>query len=1072
MGRVKIDPKLLIPYIDRPREFVEDILFRYYPTDPKPVLNRNQIKLFDAVTRGEFISVRSGRGRGKTAGVAFLCLWFLATRPRARVVCTAPKADQLSDILWTEIAKWLHFSPLKEMLVWGKEKIECVEMPEGWFAVARTAKNKENFSGFHEEHQMFIVDESSGVPDEISETIEATQTSNKATDSKKEIITIHISNPTKITGYFYKTQMLSSWRDMWIPIHFDATDGEIKRDMGAMRLIRLYGRDHDIVQVSVFGNFPSGNPRAVLSLSDVWDAVNRDVVAEGAIEIGVDVARFGDDQTIICYRHGYKVFPLRAYKKQDTYETEQNVLSLVRELRAKYNHKRVIRIKIDDSTMGCVTRKCKLLTPDGWRGPDELKVGDKIYSKNSFGIMTEETVLEVWARERVNVIEADGCEFAWAHWLPYRTRNEHGFKMGDWETALGKDRIVLDNEFKWQGRFDSFIIPEAAGEMPYGGKKIYKKERVISPEKFSNFLGWFLSEGCVTGNRITISQRAKNPYCDLIKDAILGVNGSVTVSTSRDGYSNYTFTDRWLSAWLKKNCYASAPYHSFNKRIPRYVKDSAVAIIRIFLNSFRMGDGHFHKGAANYSTSSSFLADDLLEIIVKSGRAGIKRINHAKGSKGRIGKRVITREHDNYRVSEWKTMTHIGIRGAKARKIYREDAVYSIRISGETQLFINKFDKGKIFWSHNGGVVDHLRRNTSDGIDVIPCLFGGAGNDYYSNSASVMWAELKDMMGKLGLPQDDALIEELCGRNWETSLDNRSRQKIEPKENFKERIKRSPDRADALVLCCSNSQDKPRILPKLINLRDSVFRNVVIPFNFLNIKRAEIFGSVWHERDMKENCLVGLWDKETGHLTLFYEGVANVGGPDAIITSLTNVVNMYNEQHKTWVKPRRFIWYANRAMFGISDQAFDMTNIKDGPYLAWQNKHMIALLPNFHFDLNGAILYLNRMLDEHRITILPDLIGLKTQLETWVIDNERPAVDGYGLCMALGNIISMLHQTKRMDKKPAPLVPYGVTITKDGMIVQKGSKEKFLNKTEKIFAEGHQSKIKYIIPKRIDGRAQ
>ena len=131
---------------------------------------------------------------------------------------------------------------------------------------------------------------------------------------------------------------------------------------------------------------------------------------------------------------------------------------------------------------------------------------------------------------------------------------------------------------------------------------------------------------------------------------------------------------------------------------------------------------------------------------------------------------------------------------------------------------------------------------------------------------------------------------------------------------------------------------------------------------------------------------------------------------------------------------------------------------------------MVALLPNFHFDLNGAILYLNRMLDEYRITILPDLIGLKTQLETWVIDNERPAVEGYGLCMALGNIISMLHQTKRMDRKPIPLIPYGVTITKEGQIIQRGSKEKFLNKTEKIFAEGHQSKIKYIIPKRIDGR--
>lgn len=723
--KLVINPKHLIPYIGDPCRFVEDLVFKYYPVDPKPQLNRHQRALFEEIanircTGKEFITVRSGRGRGKTAGVALLIPWFLATRPRARVICTSPKADQLSDVLWAEISKWLNFSPLKEMLLWSKEKVEHIEMPNNWYAVARTAKTKENFSGFHEEHQMFIIDESSGVADDISETIEQTQVTNKTNNQHAEIITIHIGNPTKVTGYFFRSQKSPELDKYWTRLHFKPTMDEVAKDKGAQRLIAIYGMDHDVVQVGVFGEFPSGNPQAVISYAKAWAAMyEREVPAAGAIEMGVDVARFGDDMTVICSRRGYKAHPLKTYKKLDTVKVTEAVIEQVRDLRRLYNYNDVIRIKVDDTGVG-------------------------------------------------------------------------------------------------------------------------------------------------------------------------------------------------------------------------------------------------------------------------------------------------------------------------------------------------------------GGVVDILRMNTEDNIEVVPCYFGGAGDQFYANGASVMWADTEKMMDKMELPRDEVLFEELVGRNWEIGFDNKNRRVLESKADFKKRVHRSPDRADALVLCCAYSQEKVKILPNLVTMRESVFRDVPIRFDRVLRKTAEVWCSVWHERNMTESCLVGIWDKEIGNLVLFSEGTSRMGGPGEMLSALDNVVTMYNNQHRTAFKPKNFRWYGNRMMFGLSEGSIEFTNIKDGPYLIWQNKHFIPLQPNFQFDLGGAILQMNKMFEEKRIVILPDMMQLRLQLETWAIDNEIPDTDDRGLCLALCNIISMMHQTKRLEKAPKPLHPYGITIKKDGTIIENAGKEAFLNRVQKLYSEGKGSAIRAFLPRAVN----
>ena len=67
------------------------------------------------------VAIKSGQGVGKTAFEAAAFLWFLTCFYNARIICTAPTRQQLHDVLWSEVAKWMNDSPLLSLLLkWTK----------------------------------------------------------------------------------------------------------------------------------------------------------------------------------------------------------------------------------------------------------------------------------------------------------------------------------------------------------------------------------------------------------------------------------------------------------------------------------------------------------------------------------------------------------------------------------------------------------------------------------------------------------------------------------------------------------------------------------------------------------------------------------------------------------------------------------------------------------------------------------------------------------------------------------------------------------------------------------------
>jgi hypothetical protein len=324
-------------YIMRPGLFVREVL-KAEPDDW-------QDKALDAYARHHRIAIRAGHGVGKTAWQAWTVIHFLVTRPFPKVPCTAPTRQQLMDVLWPEIAKWLMNAPeLEPLLEWQKTRVVMRQYPERWFATARTSNKPENLSGFHEENMLFIVDEASGVDDRIFEVIDGALT----TKGSKLIV---CGNPTKTSGRFYDA--FHSDRDMYWTMKVSCLDAKMASKDYAERMARKYGIESDVYRVRVAGEFPRGEPDTFIPLEFVEAAAARELEMkeDDPLHIGVDCARFGDDETVLQPRIGPVALPFEFYVRQDTMQTTGRILAMAKRLMAEYN-KSECTVKIDDDGVG------------------------------------------------------------------------------------------------------------------------------------------------------------------------------------------------------------------------------------------------------------------------------------------------------------------------------------------------------------------------------------------------------------------------------------------------------------------------------------------------------------------------------------------------------------------------------------------------------------------------------------------------------------------------------------------------------------------------------------------------
>jgi hypothetical protein len=308
-----------------------------------------QAKVARDIATSRRVTVRSGQGVGKTGIEAAILLWFLSCFPFSRVVATAPTRQQLHDVLWSEVAKWQAKSPLlSAILKWTKTYIYMVGMEKRWFAVARTATKPENMQGFHEDNMLFIVDEASGVLEPIMEAILGTISG----ENNKLLL---CGNPTKTSGAFYDSHTKDRHMYQCHVVNSEDSPRTNKENIGAN--IIKYGKDSNFVRVRIYGEFPLQEddvfiPLAMLEASANYTELEAADTEIEEIHIGCDVARFGDDKTVIGYKVNKRIEFFKKKRGQDTMRTAADIVFLGEELRDRYGFKGKIPIKVDDGGVG------------------------------------------------------------------------------------------------------------------------------------------------------------------------------------------------------------------------------------------------------------------------------------------------------------------------------------------------------------------------------------------------------------------------------------------------------------------------------------------------------------------------------------------------------------------------------------------------------------------------------------------------------------------------------------------------------------------------------------------------
>ena len=297
------------------------------------------------------VAVRSGHGVGKTWIAARAAIWYLFAHPHSIVLTTAPTHRQVRSILWAEIRKQVRASRFP---LGGKITETRLALADDWFALGLSTDDPDRFQGYHAEHLLLIFDEAPGVPEDIYEAARGLLTSRHAR-------LLLIGNPTQPAGPFYEAFR----RPGWHTLHIACTNSPnvlagrtvypklVTADWIETQRLE-WGEDSPAFKSRVLGEFPEESDSRLIPLAWIHAAQERandspsgNTSPGGPLRMGVDVARYGADQTAIVIRDDISLRALHTYSGRSTMETAGLVLK-----HAADNAISPGNIAVDDSGLG------------------------------------------------------------------------------------------------------------------------------------------------------------------------------------------------------------------------------------------------------------------------------------------------------------------------------------------------------------------------------------------------------------------------------------------------------------------------------------------------------------------------------------------------------------------------------------------------------------------------------------------------------------------------------------------------------------------------------------------------
>lgn len=308
------------------------------------------------------VCVRSLHGVGKTTTSAVGILWFALTSEAAclqgriqdwKCPTTAGAWRQLEQYLWPEVHKWAALLDWEKLGRQPFKKNELLRLNLNLahgqaFAVASDVPAL--IEGVHADRILYEFDESKSISHLTFDAAEgAFSTAGDAAGVGTEAYALATSTPGEPLGRFYEIQTGAPGFDDWHPLHVTLARARacnaVTEDWVERRR-KQWGENSAVYANRVLGEFHSADEDGVIPLSWVEAAVERwqenarwhnDDPATGILlpweaaltAVGVDVARSGEDKTILALRHGLRVHELRESFHEDTMQTSGRVVGVL-----------------------------------------------------------------------------------------------------------------------------------------------------------------------------------------------------------------------------------------------------------------------------------------------------------------------------------------------------------------------------------------------------------------------------------------------------------------------------------------------------------------------------------------------------------------------------------------------------------------------------------------------------------------------------------------------------------------------------------------------------------------------
>lgn len=369
----------LLAYANDPVGFVVEVLGRS--------LWPKQAEVLKMIAGERQVVVRSGHGVGKTYLAGCASLWWVYTRTPSLLLTTAPAWRQVVEVLWRQIGS-LHRKSAVEL--GGRMLTARLEVSPDQLGFGFSPQTPEAAAGLHEENLLMVFEEASGIRKVLYEALQGTMTS-------EHCHLLLIGNPTKPSGPFYDAFKKPGWVRNHIScadspnvtVKTDGTTTDSRRPLPYPALVTSrwiedraaeWGRDSDAYRVRVLGEFPGGAADSLIRLEWVEAAEERrrilvptlpeERMVRGAppgsvgapnaptepggtllapLVYGLDVARYGDCETVLVKREGDWLTEARSWQHLDLMRTVGQVAA---QLRGRATYPAPVTLVVDGVGVG------------------------------------------------------------------------------------------------------------------------------------------------------------------------------------------------------------------------------------------------------------------------------------------------------------------------------------------------------------------------------------------------------------------------------------------------------------------------------------------------------------------------------------------------------------------------------------------------------------------------------------------------------------------------------------------------------------------------------------------------